>query len=72
MGATWLVPLALFLVVVAVDAWIFMEARTRAARGREVVATVGPVTLSEPEQWLIGCIAAWIFVVPLYLVARSA
>jgi hypothetical protein len=30
------------------------------------------VTLSTPEQWLLGSVLLWIFVVPLYLVARRA
>ena len=62
----------LLLLVVAVDAWVFLDARGQQAAGHEVVASVGPVTLSKPEQWLIGCIIFWIFVVPLYLVARRA
>jgi hypothetical protein len=72
MDVNWLSALALTLVVVIVDVWIFVEARTREAQGREVVATVGSVTLSTPQQWLIGCIVLWVFVVPLYLVARNA
>ena len=26
----------------------------------------------DPEQWLIGCLVLWVFVVPLYLVARNS
>lgn len=72
MNGNWLGALALVVVVVIVDVWIFVEARTREAQGREVVATVGPVTLSTHQQWLMGCVVLWVFVVPLYLVARSA
>jgi hypothetical protein len=68
----WFGALAVLLVVVVVDVWIFSEARSRYARGRPVVATVGPVTLCTPVQWLVACLVLWVFVVPLYLVARKA
>lgn len=71
MDGSWLEPLALLVVVVIVDVWILVEARTREATGQEVVATVGPVSLSTPQHWLAGCIVLWVFVVPLFLVARK-
>jgi hypothetical protein len=69
--ANWLGPMVLLLAALAVDVWIFMEARARDTRGREVVATIGPVTFSTPTQWFLGCLLLWVFVVPLYLVARN-
>ena len=70
MGGTGLAAVVLLLVVLAVDAWVFVDARARSVQGRDVVATVGPVTLSTAEQWLLGSLFLWVFVVPLYLVAR--
>lgn len=70
-GNGW-AALLLLLVALVVDLWIFTEARAREAEGRAVVATVGPVTLSTPSHWLVGCLLLWVFVVPLYLVARNA
>ena len=72
MSGSPVAALALLLVVLVVDVWVFLDARTRRASGDDVVATVGPVTLSTPEQWLLGSALLWIFVVPLYLVARRA
>ena len=46
MGSNWVGAVVLVLVVVTVDLWIFREARTREEMGRDVVATVGPVSLS--------------------------
>jgi hypothetical protein len=63
---------SVLLLGLAVDVWIFIDARGRSARGEDVVATIGPVTLSTAEQWLIGCLLLWVIVVPLYLVARRA
>lgn len=65
-------PLLFLLVALAVDVWIFLYAKGRSESGDDVVATVGSVTLSTPEQWLLGSVLLWIFVVPLYLVARRA
>jgi len=72
MGANAWGPLVLLLVVLAVDVWILRDARAREVQGRDVVASVGPVTLATPSQWLLGCLLLWVFVVPLYLVARKA
>jgi hypothetical protein len=72
MGGGGSAALVLLLVALVVDAWIFLEARAREAEGREVVASVGPVTLSTPAHWLLGCLLLWVVVVPLYLVARNA
>jgi hypothetical protein len=65
-------PLALLVAVLAVDAWVYLDAKGRRESGTDVVATVGPITLSRPEHWLLGSLFLWIFVVPLYLVARRA
>jgi hypothetical protein len=62
----------MLVVVFSCDVWIVMEARARQAEGRPVVATVGPVTVSTPGQWLLGCLVLWVLAVPLYLVARKA
>ena len=72
MDGRWIAPLVLLLAVVTVDVWVYAEARSRQTHGKSVVATVGPVTFSTPEQWLLGCLVLWIFVLPLYLVARNA
>jgi len=72
MNGTWLAPVALLLVVLAFDVWVYGEAKVRQARGRSVVATVGPARLSTPEHWLLGCLLLWVFVFPLYLIARNA
>ena len=72
MGGNGLAAVVLLVGVLAVDAWVFVDARARSVRGRDVVATVGQVTLSTAEEWLLSCLLLWVLVVPLYLVARSA
>ena len=67
-----LVPLLVALVVLALDVWVLSDARARADAGRDVVATLGPLTLASPAQWFIACVLLWVFFFPLYLVARRA
>lgn len=64
--------LLLLTVALVVDVWVLLDARRRSRSDDPVVATVGPVTLSTPEQWFVGCLLLWVLVVPLYLVARRA
>lgn len=71
-GDVWIAPFVLLAVALVVDAWVYVDARSRSAHDDAVVASVGPVTLSTPEHWLIGCVLLWILVLPLYLVARQA
>jgi hypothetical protein len=72
MDGQWFGAVLLLTTVLVVDIWVVRDARTRQEQGRAVVATVGPVTLSTPEQWLFCCLVLWVFAVPLYVVARSA
>lgn len=70
-GAAW-PPLAILTIALAADAWVFFDARARRAEGRNVIAAIGPIRLATPERWLVGCLLLWVFVLPLYLVARRA
>ena len=72
MSAAALTAVLAVIAVVACDAWVFSDARGRAARGRPVVASVGQLSISTPEQWGLGCLVLWIFVFPLYITARRA
>ena len=64
-----LVPL---LLVVSADVWVYQDARTRANTRREVEASIGSWRLATPETWLAGCAFLFLFIFPMYLVARRA
>ena len=49
-------PLVFLAVVLASDAWVAWDVTRRRASGRDVVASVGPVTLDRPEHWVIACV----------------
>lgn len=63
-------PLVILALVVASDVWVAWDATRRRARGLEVVASVGPVTLDRPEHWVLACVVLWVIAFPMYLVAR--
>lgn len=66
----WIAPVTLVIIVLATDVWVYLDAQARRTAGRSVNASVGPVTFSTPEQWFWGCLLLWIFIFPLYVVAR--
>ena len=59
------------LLVVASLVWMAVDVTTRQSHGRPVVATLGPLTLETPGQWLSAGLLLWIVVFPLYVVARK-
>ena len=64
--------LVVVLIVAALSLWVLQDARSRAARGRPVVATLAGVTIERPEIWAALCLVVVVFFLPAYLVARSA
>lgn len=64
-------PLVLLLVVLAVDAAIYLDAERHEAAGEAVTFRVGALTVETPSAWLIACLVLFVAAVPAYLVARS-
>ena len=62
--------MALLLVVVATDAWVYIDAKRQRDLGEPVVFTVGSLHIETPEARLVACIVLWIIAVPLYLTGR--
>lgn len=72
MGDQLLTTLAPLLLLATCGAWVLVDARSREAGGRPVVATVGPVSIERPEVWATLSVLVCVLAVPLYLVARGA
>lgn len=72
MGPSVVTGLLAAVVVAGASLWVLQDARSRAERGRPVVATLGGVTLDRPEVWAVLCLLVVVLFLPLYLVARSA
>jgi hypothetical protein len=71
-SATVVAPVILLLVILAVDLWIYKDARAHCDSGRPVVVTIGSITIDTPATWLGGCLVLSIVFIPLYFVAREA
>lgn len=58
------------LIVAALDAWVYADARARQGTRREVAVTIGAMRIDRAEMWLVWCLVLFVFFFPLYLVAR--
>jgi hypothetical protein len=63
-------PIAVLLVVIASDVWVYRDAARQRDAGEPVVFVVGSFRLESPEAWLVACLILWIVAVPLYLAGR--
>lgn len=66
-----LVPVFVLLVILAIDLWVYADARWRADQGAPVVVRISAFVLETPETWFVGCLVLWIFYFPLYIVSRA-
>ena len=68
-----LIVTAMAIAVLAVlDAWVYLDARSRAGKNRPVSVQMGDLLIEEPRAWLTFCAVLFVFFFPLYLVARRA
>jgi hypothetical protein len=71
-GFVALVPIVVLVVALAIDIWIYEDAKAQADRGMPVVLSWGALRLETPTAWIIACLLVWIVFVPLYLVGRRS
>ena len=64
-------PMLLLAFVLAVDLWIYLDARQQAARGTPVILSSNVLRIDSPEGWFLSCLVLWILFVPLYLAGRN-
>ena len=62
--------MALLVVVVAIDVWVYLDATHQRDAGEPVVLVVGSLRIETPEAWLIACVILWVIALPLYLTGR--
>lgn len=63
-------PILVLLAVLAMDVWVYEDAKARDERGIPVVFSVGAFDIDTPAAWLLGCLLLWIVFFPLYLTRR--
>jgi hypothetical protein len=62
-----LLPLVVLLAILAIDLWVYDDAKKRRDSRRPVVAAIGPLRIDTPGAWLAGCLVLSIVFIPLYL-----
>ena len=71
MDARILLPLVVLAVFLAVDAWVYFDARAQAEHGTPVVFSLGAFVVDTPEMWFACCLILFVIFVPLYLAGRA-
>jgi hypothetical protein len=64
-------PVLVLLVILAIDMWVYADAKKRADQGAPVVVRIGGFVLETPQTWFVGCLILWIIFFPLYMVSRA-
>lgn len=55
------------LLVAALDAWVYTDARARHGTRRGVTVTMGSVRIDRPEAWAAACLVLFVLFFPLNL-----
>ena len=66
-----LVPILVLLVVLAIDPWVYGDAKARWERGTPVVFSTSFFEVDTPAAWFFGCLLLWIVFFPLYITRRD-
>ena len=66
-----LFPILVLLVVVAIDLWVYADARAHSERGTPVVFSTDFLTVDTPVAWFFGCLLLSVVFLPLYLALRD-
>ncbi|MFU8870988.1 hypothetical protein [Micromonospora sp. SL4-19] len=66
-----LAPILVLLVVLALDVWVYTDARQRLRQGDPVSVSLGSFRMRTPEAWFLGCLILWVVFFPLYLSASG-
>ncbi len=70
LGLPAVLPTLLLLLVLAVDLWVYADAKAHEERGTPVVFSSGFLNVDTPAAWFVGCLLLWILFFPLYIDRR--
>ncbi len=65
-----LAPLLVLVVVLATDAWVYMDATAQENRGTPVIFSFGSFVVETPAAWFLASLVMWIVFFPIYLAGR--
>lgn len=70
MSTAAVVPILVLSVVLATDAWVYLDDRAQTERGTPVILTFGMFKVDTPGAWFGGCLILWFVFFPLYVMGR--
>jgi len=70
-SVTALLPILVLLALLAVDRWVYVDAKAHTERGTPVVFSSGTFKVDTPAAWFVGCLLLWILFFPLYMASRG-
>jgi hypothetical protein len=71
LAPTALLSIAVLLLAVTVDLWVYSDARKLHQYGRPPSVSIGSLRIETPQAWFLGCLLLWVVFVPLYLTASG-
>jgi len=71
MSLVELVPIAVAIVIIGADVWVYTDAKAHAEHGDPVVFSVGSIQLDSPEIWAVVCLVLSVLCFPLYFASRN-
>jgi hypothetical protein len=71
LSPTGLLSIAILLLALTVDLWVYSDAKKRQQHGRVPFLSIGSFRVETPEAWFLGCLLLWVVFVPLYLTATD-
>jgi len=69
-SAAGLAPLAVLVAILAIDSWVYCDAKSRLERGRPVNFRAGSFVIDSPAMWFVGCLILFVVCFPLYVASR--
>jgi hypothetical protein len=65
------IPIAVLIVILGTDFWVYTDARKRSQRGNPATLSVGALDFDTQTLWFVACLVLWIVFFPAYIVTRS-
>jgi hypothetical protein len=66
-----LMPILVLLLLIAIDLWVYADAKAHFERGTPVVFSTDFLTVDTPAAWFFGCLLLSIVFIPIYLTIRG-
>jgi hypothetical protein len=66
-----LLPIFVLAVSLAIDFWVYSDAKAHEERGGPVVFSAGSLEVSTPMAWFLACLLLWLLFLPLYIWSRD-